>query len=169
MSMNTQITILLNSFLHVSPFFDWVVYAFAQYSIFVVAAFFAWVTFSRLKIFILGITTSVIAWIISQGINIATAVERPFIKLSEIVPLFTHGLNDSFPSGHAIIMFTLAFYTYYKYSKNTGLILMVLSIISSLARVAAGIHWPTDIFGSIILAYIAVVLADKAYSKYYDK
>lgn len=170
--MNIQITQWLNSFLYKSELFDQAVYALAEYSIFVVAIIFvlAFVSWIKLQPFLIlrGATTALGAWLISQGINILTAIERPFVKLSDITPLFMHGLNDSFPSGHGTIMFVLAFYAY-RQRPTIGLVLLILGILSSAARVMAGIHYPMDIFGSIILAYIGVLLVEWLYGKFWNK
>ncbi len=167
--MDTIITLWLNGFLYMNDMFDGFVYVVAQYSVYLISAIFIYVFIkqygTRSKYVFIGISTAICAWLISQGINILTAVERPFIELHNITPLFTHGLNDSFPSGHLTIVFVLAFYTYH-HNKVAGLILIILSIISGIARVIAGIHWPTDILGSIVLAYATIFLVKYFYEKF---
>ncbi len=169
--MDIPIALWLNQLLYISELFDKSVYILAQYGIFVVAGafviFFAYKYKWQLTFIIRGILTAVTLWVASQLINTLTIVERPFIHLSNIMPLFMHGSNDSFPSGHAVIMFALAFYAY-KQNSGIGLLLIALSILSSVARVVAGVHWPTDIFGSIILAYAGVVLIEWCYTKFYE-
>jgi len=74
---------------------------------------------------------------------------RPFLALKDIDPLL-YVNNPSFPSGHASLFFALAAVTII-INKRWGIAFTVLAVIISLARVAAGIHWPSDILGGAIV------------------
>lgn len=98
--------------------------------------------------------------------------------------LIPYAPETSFPSDHATIMFSIALmFLSFKDLKRSGAILLIFSFISGLARIYAGLHFPMDIAGSLIVALISVrmLLISKNYlipinrllivsfEKYYEK
>lgn len=73
---------------------------------------------------------------------------RPFLvfHIHQLLPENTY----SFPSGHASFFFAFSFAIYF-YNKKWGTWFLIASAILTLARVAAGIHYPTDIFGGFVI------------------
>jgi len=81
--------------------------------------------------------------------------ERPFIvdkdiKLLELMNFDTY----SFPSGHTLNAFLLS----YILQKNIGINLSFLPYLVGLSRMYLGVHYPTDILGSLILSKIILYL-----------
>lgn len=78
-----------------------------------------------------------------------------------IAPLIPHPIGNSFPSGHAL--FSVALFMgilYHVPLQRNSLLIMtaVLGIVTALARVLWGVHYPGDIIGGLILwAFIALV------------
>ena len=75
---------------------------------------------------------------------------RPFEVLDDIRQLLFHGAGGSFPSGHASFFFAVAM-AIFLYRKWYGLLFFALALLIGLARVAGGIHWPSDIVGGAIV------------------
>ncbi len=89
---------------------------------------------------------------------------RPFLADPNIIPLFVHGANDSFPSGHASMFSALAMATYYlKYKSLT--IVALLALLVSLARVFAGVHYFHDILAGWVLGIGVTALIYFLYSR----
>lgn len=86
---------------------------------------------------------------------------RPFVA-GVVTQLEPHNpLEASFPSGHATVMFALAFSLMFGDAK-WGIFYFILALISSLSRIAVGVHYPADILGGMLVALfssIAVKLA----------
>lgn len=59
----------------------------------------------------------------------------------------------SFPSGHAAFFFAMAVAIYF-YNKKWGAWFFAGAVLISLARVAAGIHYPTDILAGAIIGIL---------------
>ena len=79
--------------------------------------------------------------------------QRPFESLG-FVPLLEES-SHSFPSGHAAFFFALAF-ALWLFDKKWGKWLFVFAIVNGFARVVAGVHWPLDILGGLIIGGVSV-------------
>lgn len=75
---------------------------------------------------------------------------RPFV-VGNFTPLFPHAPDNGFPSDHTLLAAVIALTTFH-FSRKTGLLLFVLSLIIGFARVLAGVHHVFDIVGSIAIA-----------------
>jgi len=91
---------------------------------------------------------------------------RPFDALN-ITPLFLDN-NPAFPSGHTALLFALAFALFY-FNKKAGWWFTALSLLVALSRVIAGVHWPSDILGGIVVAFFSVWLTRSFLKKYEPK
>ncbi len=91
--------------------------------------------------------------------------QRPFVAY-DILPLFPHENSWSFPSGHAALFFALAAALYF-YNKKWGAWFFLAAVLISVARVIAGVHYPSDILGGALVgiaaAYVVVFFAEKNY------
>ena len=81
---------------------------------------------------------------------------RPFVR-EHVAPLFAHAPDNGFPSDHALLTSFLA-YSFWRYSKPFALALFVNALLVSAARVAAHVHSPIDIVGSVIFALIGALV-----------
>lgn len=91
-----------------------------------------------------------ITWIVVELIKYLVAAPRPFLAVPDLHALFLYGGYDSFPSGHAAIFAALAMSLYF-YHRRVGRYFALGAILIALARVAAGIHFPSDILAGFIL------------------
>ena len=82
---------------------------------------------------------------------------RPFVALG-LAPLFAHGADSSFPSDHTLVGAALAAPLVWRLWR-LGVPLLIVALLAGLARVAAGIHWPSDILGSALVALALGALA----------
>ncbi|USN94550.1 MAG: phosphatase PAP2 family protein [Candidatus Nomurabacteria bacterium] len=95
------------------------------------------------------IFVSLFAWTSSLILKISFLRERPFVQNQNIEPIIDKIGSGSFPSGHAVFFFAMAFMMskfYPKYSR----FYFVLAILISLFRVVSGVHFVSDVvIGSI--------------------
>jgi len=82
---------------------------------------------------------------------------RPFTCNSEIIKLGSGG-SYSFPSGHTTDAFLLFFIVVYSVKKNNLLksICFVWALFIAYSRMYLGVHYITDLFAAICIAYLSV-------------
>lgn len=119
------------------------------------AALYAWYKHKKSLAwkYILALIAGLIArYIVAAAIRHFYVRPRPFIELG-----VSHLVNDtasSFPSGHTIFMFAVATVVF-QFNKKFGWWLFTLGLIIGIARVAAGVHYPSDILGGIALGILS--------------
>lgn len=85
--------------------------------------------------------------------------QRPFVFEGLDSLITQNPLEASFPSGHATFFMALAVYFLLARHKKLGLFLLVSAVLIGLARVAAGVHWPSDVVvGWLIGALVSWVI-----------
>jgi undecaprenyl-diphosphatase len=139
----------------VLPFFsDWMVYL-------VLALSAAWVIAHHLGRpkaialdFIYTLAAPVgFAVIISEVLSKLINRSRPFVVSKEITLLIPHDADGGFPSHHTTVMIAIAVALWFR-NHNFGNLLLILSILSGLARIGAGIHYPTDIAAGVLIGWL---------------
>lgn len=98
-----------------------------------------------------------IAIVISESISAIYVRQRPFVADSHVHLLVPHSADGGMPSHHLVFMAALVATVYY-YDKRSATFFAVLTLITGMARVVAGIHYPTDILvGAVIGAAIVYI------------
>lgn len=81
---------------------------------------------------------------------------RPFVALG-LTPLFPHGTDSSFPSDHTLASAAIALPILWA-RPRTGVWLTIWALLIGFSRVAAAVHYPSDILGSAAIAIVPSVL-----------
>jgi len=119
-------------------------------------------TFYLTAIFSRFVVTEIIRYFLPRS--------RPFID-NEVNLLISHSASNSFPSGHAAFYFALGM-AIYLYNKKAGLVFLFAALLTSIARVYVGVHWPTDIIGGVVVgiasAYAIDFLKQKIVKRFED-
>lgn len=100
------------------------------------------------------------ATLISEGISQLYSRPRPFVALSQIQLLTPHSSDGGMPSHHTVFMIAIAAAIYLR-NRLLGLGLGVLTIMCGIARIAAGIHYPTDVIVGIALGVGSVLIMNR--------
>ncbi len=167
MSFDTFLFQWIHSFSGVSSALDWCMLVIAQYLPYAAALFVLALIAkeSRWKERIHSFLVLTFALLLSKGIFVEIihyfyARPRPFLALG-FTPMFPESSN-SFPSSHATVLITLAYFAY-TLNKRAGIWLFVFALLNGFARVYAGVHWPLDIVGGFAVGLVSFWLTLKAF------
>ncbi|TSC56690.1 MAG: Bacitracin transport permease protein BCRC [Parcubacteria group bacterium Greene0714_21] len=94
--------------------------------------------------------------IITEAIRFFWHRSRPFVE-QNLTPLIDHSASASFPSGHASFYFAIGTVLYF-YNKKAGMVFLLGATLIGIARVLAGLHWPSDIIGGAIIGIACGIL-----------
>lgn len=162
----------LNQWIQRSPLIDGIVLFFAEYYIGVIIFLFLVALYKlprsnkeKLKIFLFtGGITCITRFGIMPLIHMFDQRLRPFLELG--APHLFIVNSFSFPSGHTTFVFALATVAWYYHEKMAWFI-YISGILIGIARIMAGVHYPSDIIGGMVVgtisAYILVQLAQKIF------
>ncbi|KKS25207.1 MAG: Phosphoesterase PA-phosphatase related protein [Candidatus Yanofskybacteria bacterium GW2011_GWA1_44_21] len=153
-------------------FFDSVIIFFGTYfamiagGIFILLAFWYYMADERKysRAIILGLISAFFArYGIVSLIRIYYQSPRPFTFLDINNLIFDS--NYSFPSGHAMFFFTLGT-VMYAVNKKMAWFAYISGFVIGIARIAGGVHWPTDILGGMILGIVFGIIVNWANSNF---
>mgnify|MGYP003330631570 FL=1 len=101
-----------------------------------------------------GLAT-IISEIISKSVNRA----RPFVT-DGVHNFLNHANDGGMPSHHMVFTIALA-YCVIGFHRNIGIIILTMALISGIGRMAAGIHYPTDLIVGIAVGLVVPYLFGK--------
>ncbi len=82
---------------------------------------------------------------------------RPFLADPHVMALITPPLNSSFPSLHATAAAAITMSMYF-WNKNAGHICLIITLGIIIGRMAAGMHYPTDILAGLVIGSASALL-----------
>jgi undecaprenyl-diphosphatase len=155
-----------NSWAGRSRIFDALVIFFGQYFVYVlVVVLILWwfVNSNKLKsrqALIMALFSFIIARFgVTELIRAILPRQRPFLS-HHVIQLISKGAEPSFPSGHATALFAIAMAIYF-YNKKLGYWLFAVAAVVSVARVIAGVHYPSDILAGAAVGIITAWLMER--------
>ncbi len=80
---------------------------------------------------------------------------RPYITNHTQALLTNPPSDNSFPSDHSVVSFVIALIVL-QFSYPLGAISLIIAGLVGYSRVVAGVHYPVDVFGAIVIAVISV-------------
>lgn len=156
---------LINQYAGMNPILDASMVLIAKYMplLVVVGMLILWVFRGRKTrdIVLYGFYAAVIGLIINYLIGFMYYHPRPFVIPTGTL-LFSYPADSSFPSDHSTIIFSMALtLAYFKRTRLPGFLFLALGIIGGTARVFAGVHFPLDIVGSLLVSGVSVFIVLK--------
>ena len=102
-----------------------------------------------------------IATLLSETISQIYSRPRPFVALSNIQLLTPHSADGGMPSHHTVFMIAVATAIYIRH-RLMGLTLGALTLLCGAARVASGIHYPTDVVAALFIGISTVFIVNRS-------
>ena len=106
-----------------------------------------------------------LAVVAGEVISTIVARPRPFVDSQAIKAIFTHAADSGMPSSHTVFNIALGF-AIFKVHQRWGALILGLALIAGVARVAAGVHYPTDIAAGILLGTLVPYLYFKGLQRF---
>ncbi|HEU0116779.1 MAG TPA: phosphatase PAP2 family protein [Thermomicrobiales bacterium] len=103
----------------------------------------------RQRLAVYAVVAAVIALAIGEAIGHVWFRQRPFVFLPAHL-LLAHAADASFPSSHAVASFALAT-PFLLARRRLGSLLFACAMLVAVARVATGLHYPSDVVGGALL------------------
>lgn len=160
-----QFLFALNSFAGRSASLDTLIVFVASYLPYLVVVLLAWRLYEdrriplvqKTRVFVLALAAALAARIgIGSPIRFFFPRSRPFLTYHVHQLIAEHA--PGFPSGHALFFFGFSVVAF-AYDRKLGVLCLVLSTFIVLARVAAGIHYPSDIIAGAVLGSLCGLVA----------
>lgn len=92
---------------------------------------------------------------------------RPYLE-GDIIPMAGLTLFSSFPSGHAALAFAVST-SVSLHRRRVGIFLLIISCLIAVGRVAAGVHYMSDIVFGILIGVMVALFFDTLHFKKYRK
>ncbi|NNP76512.1 phosphatase [Acinetobacter sp. Ac_3412] len=106
--------------------------------------------------FIKMLITIVVSLLVTQIIHAVYYHPRPFdMGIGHI--LTGHGSSSSFPSQHTLTVATIAFSYLLSGYRKIGSAALLLALIVGWSRIYIGVHFPFDVLGSFVIAFMLVL------------
>lgn len=97
---------------------------------------------------------ALVSYFLSQTIQSFLYTDRPFVSLN-LTALVSHKPDSSFPSDHAVVSFAVAMpFFYFGLPRILAFTIISCAMLGAFARVAAALHWLSDIVGAFLLVFI---------------
>jgi undecaprenyl-diphosphatase len=103
------------------------------------------------KAVVMAVIGVVIAFAIKGGISLFFLRDRPFIAHPDIMFMAFNLDQPSFPSGHTLVATVIATSLLWSGYYRLGGWLAVGAVVVGLGRIAAGVHYPTDVLGAMLI------------------
>jgi undecaprenyl-diphosphatase len=159
--MNYSVFQFLNNLAEKYDWIDDLMEAFAQDIVWILLVIMACLWFTgkaanQKMVFFSLLSASVALLIASLILSPAIDHSRPFVE-HQVHQLIPHAADASFPSDHATLSFSIAFSVYLT-KRRLGVILLALAVLTGIARVYVGVHYPGDIVGAMVLSLLVSVI-----------
>lgn len=82
---------------------------------------------------------------------------QPFEELLNVNKLIEKAVDNSFPSDHTILFFSICL-SFYLFKRGIWLFWVILALIVGISRIWVGVHYPMDVFVGAFIATMSSIL-----------
>ena len=163
MDIDRAILMFINGLAGTNKFLDALFIVFAEYLILIIPIVLGYLWYKDRKLFLFTLLSMSIGLGINFLISSIYYRPRPFL-VYDIKLLIYHASDSSFPSDHTTLFLTLGYYLSKK-MKKLGYLLFILGFVVGFSRIYCGVHYLSDIVGSLIVSIFACEIVIKYKNK----
>ncbi|MGE7863596.1 undecaprenyl-diphosphatase [Bacillus mobilis] len=134
----------------------------AEYMVYILALIILayWFTGSRKSrmMVIQAMVAFVIAEVIGKVAGEFHLNYQPFAVLPNVNKLVDHTVDNSFPSDHTILFFSICF-SFWLVRKKTGWLWLILAFSVAISRIWVGVHYPFDVAIGALIGCVAALFS----------
>lgn len=82
---------------------------------------------------------------------------QPFDELEKVNKLISKAVDNSFPSDHTILFFSICM-TFWLFYRGWSFLWLVLATAVGISRIWVGVHYPADVFVGALISIISATL-----------
>ena len=161
MSVNSTIFQTINDLGKDFPIINPLFIFLAEYMLYFLALFLVIFWFTRIYHNRLMVIQAVLAFILAEifGKLVSTLHSnyQPFVEMEDVNLLIVKEVNNSFPSDHTIVFFSICV-SFALMRKHQWYIWLPLAGLVGLSRIWVGVHYPADVAVGAILATLAALI-----------
>ncbi|MGN5652058.1 undecaprenyl-diphosphatase [Bacillus sp. Brlt_9] len=83
---------------------------------------------------------------------------QPFAVLPDVNKLVDHAVDNSFPSDHTILFFSICF-SFWLVRKKTGWLWLILAFCVAISRIWVGVHYPFDVTMGALIGCVSALFS----------
>ncbi len=83
---------------------------------------------------------------------------QPFAVLPDVNKLVDHAVDNSFPSDHTILFFSICF-SFWLVRKKTGWLWLILAFCVAISRIWVGVHYPFDVVIGALIGCVSALFS----------
>lgn len=108
----------------------------------------------------------VLAEVIGRLLGLLHENFQPFYYLQGVNQLIEHAVDNSFPSDHSLLFFSISVSFFY-FKAHARYLWLLLAALVGISRIVVGVHYPFDVFvgasvGAIAAVWVGSVLPQNA-------
>ncbi|MCG7316316.1 MULTISPECIES: undecaprenyl-diphosphatase [Brevibacillus] len=103
-----------------------------------------------------AVITFILAEILGKLAGLFYSHYQPFAVLQDVNQLVEHAIDNSFPSDHSILFFSICA-SFWLMRKKASWLWLVLAVFVGLSRVWVGVHYPVDVITGALLGFISAL------------
>jgi undecaprenyl-diphosphatase len=172
-NLDVTIFFLLNNLAGRSPVADFIIIFFAEYLAYILIGIFLFLVYRSTynlrgkltMLSVVGFSSLSARYGVTELIRFFYHRLRPFLThhVHQLLPETSY----SFPSGHSTFFFAFS-YAIYLYNKKWGMWFLGATALLTIARIVAGVHYPSDIIGGAIIGIIFAKVSFKYLGVYFN-
>ena len=112
----------------------------------------------------LGVLSFAIGLLLDKVLNAVIFSPRPFV-VENVSPIVPHVADNGFPSEHALFVMLIAGIIFV-FHKKMGILLSILALIIGIGSILAKVHYPIDVLGSVLIAFVSVLVSTFIISRF---